>query len=279
MSHFLNTLDQIVHSESVSTVEGLRRHGQWQIRKLLNLFPCSLPIAGSQLYVDRPGGVAALVNAMGEYDYNNMELLRLVMSRGDSTFFDIGANIGAYTLIGSEIPNSSVVSIEPHPYTFSLLKRNVELNSRGNVICLNIAVSDADGVVFFSDYSESCLNRVLKPEEMEPQSLRVACQRVDEICLGLKTEPDFVKIDVEGHEPHVLEGFGNLIGKTKMFFIERGERPEIRVFLEDAGYSGPWFFHLKQKRMRKDRQPREEDSIYMELQYLTELKRMGIMIS
>src|ERR1700688_2687348 len=66
MSHFLNTLDQIVHSDSVGMVEGIRRHGQWQIRKLLNLFPCSLPIAGSQLYVDRPGGVAALVNAMGE---------------------------------------------------------------------------------------------------------------------------------------------------------------------------------------------------------------------
>jgi FkbM family methyltransferase len=279
MSHFLNTLDQIVHSDSVGTIEGLRRHGQWQIRKLLNLFPCSLPIAGSQLYVDRPGGVAALVNAMGEYDYNNMELLRRVMSQGNPTFFDIGANIGAYTLIASEFPNVLVVSIEPHPHTFSLLNRNVELNSRSNVTCLNIAVSKADGVVFFSDYSESCLNRVLKPEEMESKSLRVACQRIDEVCLGLKLEPDFVKIDVEGHEPHVLEGFGNLIGKTKMFFIERGERPEISVFLEDAGYSGPWFFHYKQNRMRKDKQPREEDSIYIELQYLAELKRMGIVIS
>jgi FkbM family methyltransferase len=278
MSHFLNTLDQIVHSDSVGTVEGIRRHGQWQIRKLLNLFPCSLPIAGSRLYVDRPGGVAALVNAMGEYDYNNMELLRLVMSRGNPTFFDIGANIGAYTLIASEIPTASVVSIEPHPYTFSLLKRNVKLNSRDNVICLNIAVSDTDGSVLFSDYSESCLNRVLKPEETEPQSLRVACQRIDEVCLSLKTQPDFVKIDVEGHEQLVLEGFGNQIGKAQMYFIERGERPEIRAFLQDAGYSGPWFFHFKLKRMRKDKQPREEDSIYMELQYLSELKAIGIVI-
>ena len=37
---------------------------------------------GSHLYVDRPGGVAALVDAMGEYDYNNMELLRLLLSQG-----------------------------------------------------------------------------------------------------------------------------------------------------------------------------------------------------
>jgi FkbM family methyltransferase len=279
MSHFLNTLDQIVHSDSVGTVEGIRRHGQWQIRKLLNLFPCSLPIAGSRLYVDRPGGVAALVNAMGEYDYNNMELLRLVMSRGNPIFFDIGANIGAYSLIASEIPTASVVSIEPHPYTFSLLKRNIELNSRGNVICLNIAVSDSDGSLLFSDFSESCLNRVLKPEEMNSRSLRVACQRIDEVCLGLKTVPDFVKIDVEGHEPYVLQGFGNLIGKTRMFFIERGERPQIRTFLQGAGYSGPCFFHFKKNRMGKDKQSREEDSIYVELQYLPELKRMGIAVS
>jgi FkbM family methyltransferase len=276
MSHFLNTLDQIVHSDSVGMMEGFRRHGQWQIRKLLKLFPCSLPIAGSQLYVERPGGVAALVNAMGEYDYNNMELLRLVMSRGNSTFFDIGANIGAYTLIASEIPAASVVSIEPHPYTFSLLKQNIELNLRSNVICLNIAVSDTDGPVLFSDYSESCVNRVLKPEETEPQSFRVQCQRIDEVCAGLKTRPDFVKIDVEGHELHVLEGFGKRIGETKMFFIERGERAEVRNLLQTAEFSGPWFFHCKQKRMRKNKQAREEDSVYVGSQYLPELRELGI---
>jgi hypothetical protein len=91
-------------------------------------------------------------------------------------------------------------------------------------------------------------------------------------------QPEFVKIDVEGHELHVLKGFGNQMGSTQMFFIERGERPEIKTLLQKAGYNGPWFFHFKQKRMRKERQAREEDSIYVENQYLSELKAMGMVI-
>src|SRR5579862_3264367 len=122
MSQLLNTLDQIMHSDSVGTFKGILRHSRWQLRRVLGRFPCELPIAGSHLYVDRPGGVAALVNAMGEYDYNNMELLRLVLSQGQNTFFDIGANIGSYTLIASEAPDTQVISIEPHPASFVLLR-------------------------------------------------------------------------------------------------------------------------------------------------------------
>jgi FkbM family methyltransferase len=275
MSHFLNTLDQIVHSDSVGTMEGFKRHWKWQVRKLLNLFPCALPIAGSQLYVDRPGGVAALVNAMGEYDFNNMELLRLMMSRGNPTFFDIGANIGAYTLLASEFPNAFVVALEPHPSTFSLLKQNIELNFRDNVLCLNIAVSDTEGSLLFSDFSELAINRVLMPGEMEPKSLSVICQRLDEICLGLQMEPDFVKIDVEGHEQQVLEGFGSLAGKAKMIFIERGDTPELRSILQGAGYNGPWFVHFKNRTLSKSTQTRREDPIYIEQQYVSELRAMS----
>lgn len=274
MSYFLNTLDQIAHSDSVGPIEGFRRHCQWQVRKLLNRFPCSLPIAGSQLYVERAGGVAALVNAMGEYDYNNMELLRLVLSRGHYRFFDIGANIGVYTLLASEFPNAFVIAIEPHPSTFSLLKQNIELNARNNVMCLNIAVSDASGTLSFTDYSESTLNRVLKPGEMQQKRLCVPCLRFDEVCLDLEMEPDLVKIDVEGHERSVLEGFGNLIGLAQMIFIEHGVSPELRGILQSAGYNGPWFVHFKNKVFSKSAQSRPEDPIYLKPNFINELVKL-----
>jgi FkbM family methyltransferase len=198
-----------------------------------------------------------------------------VMSRGNPTFFDIGANIGAYTLIASEIPNALVVSIEPHPYTFSLLQQNIELNSRDNVMCLNIAVSNIEGTVQFSDYSEASINRVLRPGELESQSLSVPCRRIDDVCHGIRMEPDVVKIDVEGHEQHVLEGFGNLIGKAQIIFIERGESPELRWILQAAGYNGPWFVHFKHKTFSKSTQMRAEDPIYVLQGFMTELVQMN----
>jgi hypothetical protein len=104
MIQFFNTLQQVRYSESVGTIQGVWRHLRWEIRKRFLGFPCELQVGNSTLYVERPNGVAALVNAMGEYDYNNMNLLRLLLSQEKSTFVDIGANIGSYTLIASEIP-------------------------------------------------------------------------------------------------------------------------------------------------------------------------------
>src|SRR5579872_3811092 len=121
MRQFVNTLTQISGSDSVGPFEGMRRHLHWQMRKLLRRFPCELPIGSSRLYVDRPGGVAALVNAMGAYDFNNMSFLQLLLRRMGGTFVDVGANIGTYTLMASEVASARVISVEPHPAAFALL--------------------------------------------------------------------------------------------------------------------------------------------------------------
>lgn len=278
MINFLNTLEQIVHSDSVGALQGFVRHSQWQFRKLFGGFPCELPIAKSHLYVDRPSGVAALVNAMGEYDYNNMELLRFVLSLGDSTFFDIGANIGVYTLIASEFPDSFVVSFEPHPSTFALLKLNVELNARENVLCLNMALSSEESDVFLSDLSQPEMNRVLKPGEAQGRAVLVRSRRFDEVCRELDLQPDILKIDVEGHEEEVLRGLGDLERTAKMIFIENGHLPEVRHLLQSAGYSGPWFFHFKQKLLSKKKQARPEDPVYLEQDFISDLRSMNFVI-
>jgi len=80
MIQFFDTIRQIKDSDSVGVLPGIFRHLQWQVRKLFNGFPCELSLAGSKLHVEGPLSVAALVNSMGEYDYNNMGLLKLVLS-------------------------------------------------------------------------------------------------------------------------------------------------------------------------------------------------------
>jgi FkbM family methyltransferase len=211
---------------------------------------------------------------MGEYDFNNMELLRLGLSFGGSTFFDIGANIGTYTLISSELPYAQVVSIEPHPTTFVLLRLNVELNARENVLCLNLALSDIEGELPLSDYFHSELNRILKPGEGAGGDLCVPARRFDAICREIDLCPDFIKIDVEGSEQSVLEGFGAYLGEAKAIFIERGEAPELQRMLQSAGYNGPWFCHFRRRVLSKRKQARPEDPIYLGQNFLSQLKEM-----
>lgn len=272
MIHFLNTLHQIASADSVRPLRGICRHFRWQYRKVLRKFPCELTISDSRLYVDGPCGVAALVNALGEYDYNNMSLLRLFLSRGKGTFIDIGANIGSYTLIASEVPEATVVSIEPHPLTFGLLERNVRCNARSNVTCLNLALSRQEGNVDFTDDSEPSINRVVTAGENGAGELRVPCRRFDTVCLERKLVPDAVKIDVEGYEDAVLEGFGEFARIPKMIFIEGGERLEVRAWMHSAGYSGPWFSHFNRRLLSEEKQRRPEDPVFVQKEFLLALR-------
>ena len=279
MSQILKTLRQIAYSDSVGVVEGVLRHSQWQFRRLLQRFPCELPISESRLYVDQHGGVAALVNAMGEYDFNNMRLLRLILSRGENTFFDVGANIGSYTLVASESRDARVVSLEPHPSTFLTLKQNVQRNARNNVLCLNLALSDEDGYLSLTDLPESSLNRVQKNCTGGTHNLRVISRRFDGLCRELRLYPDFIKIDVEGYEGKVLEGFGDLIGASKIVLIEGGEREDVRSLLQSAGYDGPWFCHFRQGCFSKKQQARPEDPVYLGTEFANDLRKFNFAIS
>ena len=263
MRHFLSTLDQIAHAESVGTFDGVRRHFQWQARRLLGGFPCELALSQSKLRVTSPRGVSALVNAMGEYDYNNMRFVRSFLEHSGGTFFDVGANIGAYTLIASEISGATVVSMEPHPRTFAALADNVRLNARHNVTCLQVAVSNREGTVAFTDGLDSALNHVLRDGENAPSAIEVRSQRLETICESMHVFPDIIKIDVEGHEPAVLDGLGRYGTAARAILVEGGDRLAIRDWMRTAGYSGPWFVHFNQAILAKRAQARAEDPLFV----------------
>lgn len=236
---FINSVQQIIRCESVGVLEGMHRHLGWQARRMLRRFPCELTISRSRLFVGRPTGVAALVNCMGMYDFNNMNLLKLVLSAGPATFVDVGANIGTYTLVASEVATASVLSIEPHPGTFAMLLRNVNSNGRTNVACLNAAMSDHEGQVPFTNQAGSPVNRVMGSSENGDMCIRVPCRTLDGTCQQFKIQPDIVKVDVERHEGQILAGFRQFLPGTKLLLIEGGEQSDTRSSLNAVGFLGP----------------------------------------
>jgi FkbM family methyltransferase len=212
---------------------------------------------------------------MGEYDYNNMQLLKLVLTQRPATFIDVGANIGSYTLVASQVPGTSVVSIEPHPVTFASLRENVRLNGRHNVTCLNIALSRDDSELRLSDHQESTLNRVLAAGEKVDHELHVTSRRLQTLCRELRITPDFIKIDVEGHEREVLDGLGESKTAPNMIFIEGGDRPEIQAWMRESEYVGPCFAHFKARVLSRSSQRRAEDPVFIRKNFVSELQRLG----
>jgi FkbM family methyltransferase len=278
MRHFLNMLAQIARSDSVGIIPGIGRHLNWQLRKALRRFPCELRISRSVMVIDRPGAVAALVNAMGEYDFNNMNLLELLLSKGNCTFVDVGANVGSYTLIASETRSAKVVSIEPHPRTFGALLQNIQRNERPNVTCLNLAISRQESLLELTDLGESALNRIESSHEIPCRLMSVQAKPLYAVCAELGITPEFIKIDVEGHECQVLDGLGEWKSKAKVVFIEGGEDVAVQSWMRLAGFKGPFFFEFKKCQLGLRKQARPEDPVYVHRNYVSQLESLGIRI-
>ena len=77
-----------------------------------------------------------------------LRVIRYLVKPGD-TVIDIGANVGIYTKILSELVGSDghVFSIEPFPPTFEILCYNIRKLHLNNVEPMNVAISDSQAIV------------------------------------------------------------------------------------------------------------------------------------
>ncbi len=134
---------------------------------------------------------------------------------------DIGANIGFFTLLFSDLAGSagSVTAFEPDPENFRLLLKNTGANGCANVRCEQKAVTQASGSVrlFFSEEHRGD-HRVFDSGDGRA-SLDVPSASVDEL-LGPGGRADFIKMDIQGAEYGAVLGMERTIRNSpglKMF--------------------------------------------------------------
>lgn len=161
-----------------------------------------------------PGcAVSEKMYIVGPYDFDSMSFLEKYVSPGD-TFYDIGANIGPFSLLlGSN--GANVFAFEGHPKTTERLKHNFCINNLPDQQAMNLAVSDSSGVVSFIDNTGSSINKIAKDGD---QSIEVECTSIDDFTKN-HPEPRFVKIDTEGHELKVILGMKKMLEKNVVDFV------------------------------------------------------------
>ena len=85
--------------------------------------------------------------------------------RPNDLFFDIGANIGSYTVLASGVIDSFSLTFEPVPKTFTHLKDNININHIEHKVKLfNIALGDLSGKLKFTSELDT-VNHVLSNNE------------------------------------------------------------------------------------------------------------------
>lgn len=133
-----------------------------------------------------------------------------------STAFDVGANLGLFAVTLASLGYSQIHAFEPVPETFEKLKSNVDNNSFFDQVYLNcLAIGKEEGTAEFETFDKSpAINRMVNHQTSQAQPcssskklLSVSVVSLDNYCLShdIKTI-DFMKIDVEGMEPLVIEG-------------------------------------------------------------------------
>lgn len=158
------------------------------------------------------------------------------------TVVDVGAHVGFFTLKAARTveERGSVIAIEPEPENANLLRENVNRNNLSNVEIQEIVAGDEKGKTKLYEAPRSAWHSTVKPTV---EYIEVNMNTLDNIISKLKiSNPDFVKIDVEGAELEVLKGAENMLngGDLELSIaayhqLSSGEKEieKIKTFLED----------------------------------------------
>lgn len=204
------------------------------------------------------------------FEAAEIELFRALIQPG-WTVFDVGANVGIYTILSAAGvgPTGHVYAFEPVPDVRQILLDNLSRAGAANVTIAGTAVSDAPGEVELFVNEETALTSIGRTG----RGKIVAVRRVPVCTLDAYASDrgvsriDLLKIDVEGFEGHVLRGAEGLLERSRdvVIFSELAEknfrplnlsREDVFRWLKARAFEA-WEFDRDGVRVRKLSEPWE----------------------
>lgn len=163
--------------------------------------------------------------------------------RPAAVFFDIGANVGVYSLYAASIhPDMQIYAFEPMAANYAALKANVKANGFANVHALHTAVGDGYGWrSFITDKSEAGCSGGQVVDVKSKKAERTFLVSLDGLCYGRHADsiwgtalpvPNYIKIDIDGQEIMVMEGAQSVLSKISGLLVEVSARSRSRVLTQ-----------------------------------------------
>ncbi|MDX6689019.1 MAG: hypothetical protein QOG15_476 [Solirubrobacteraceae bacterium] len=177
-------------------------------------------------------------------------MLRTV--RPGHVVYDVGANLGYWTLVASRLvgPEGRVVAFEPVPWCAEGVAANIALNDLHHAEVRPQAVSDASGRVRLLVVGEAGHSRLASVgshvntrDEIDVDAVAID----DLVAAGTIPPPDVLKIDTEGAELLVIEGMRDTIARhaPRIICEVHDNTVAFAKLMDDVGYrttnlSEPW---------------------------------------
>lgn len=225
----------IFNGTGISRIYPLNKIHLYLLRKLKAK---RVVVNGYELEVDENDSLQLTVK--GDYETLQTEFFKKYLKASDN-ILDIGANIGYYTILFSQLVGATgkVYAFEPDLNSYSILKRNIENNNCTNVALFGYALGDSRGKVkLYLNEENRGDNRILKNEGNQNwEAIEVEMFRADEL-IDSKTRIDFIKIDIQGAELFAFQGMENILNQNEKITIISEFWPKG---MDDNGYSAQVF--------------------------------------
>ena len=170
-----------------------------------------------------------------------------------SVFWDVGANIGIYSCFASKERLVKTYAFEPSTFNLDILSKNIFNNNLSDkIIIVPISLSDKTKISDFNmskilaGGSQSTFSKEYNEDGIKMKTVfryKTLGLSGNDLINKLKLDkPDYIKIDVDGIEDLILNGFSEIINNTKSILIEVTEtfqtkKNNIKIFLENKGFS------------------------------------------
>lgn len=170
------------------------------------------------------------------------ETIRWLLSLNENDIlWDIGGNIGLYSIYAASLKKCQVYSFEPESQNYALLNRNIKLNKLEKFIkSYCIGVSDKSGLNSLKVSSFNVGSSGHNLDDIEINFQGCVTYSIDNLVdLGLPC-PTHLKIDVDGLDHIIVYGAKKVLSNIKSILIEldtsNEEQMKVIEFLENYDF-------------------------------------------
>jgi len=274
----LTPIDDYLACDNIHQV-GLKmldsRRFRWDIRDKIGLWPenkwVMTEFRGLKVWVNLFDGFVSFGVLHGSWENPEADFMLSWLKPGDGVI-DAGANIGVFTLQAARAvgPGGKVHAFEPMKTTFGMLARSVEANDFGSRCVLyneGLGAAEGDGAFHMSMHltnpgssyitmdsamdgaTDSAMSSSMNSaagsgaeHSAGPGGERIRIRPIDAIDHAHRIR--FIKIDVEGFEPHVIRGAARTLTEHAPVILTEFFPRSLRAI---GGIAGPDYVAMLEK--------------------------------
>jgi FkbM family methyltransferase len=226
---FMNPITKVVGALRDAANHPVNRHRKFKAVIEYGFLQVATRLVPGEICVEFPNRTRLLVSphmkGAAHYitprlcEFDDMSFVMHYLRPGD-LFADVGANVGAFTILAAGVAGANVLAFEAAPDTYEMLARNVRLNNFGDrVNAIHAAAGRTEGTAQFTA-GLGTENHVLSGANANG-TVTVRMTTLDKELAGIV--PEVLKVDVEGFETEVFAGATRTLrnSRLKAIIVER----------------------------------------------------------